>query len=72
MDIGNDVRSRQREHIIIALQLSGDVIKTVSPKVCLPETILLDLRSHRSIEDENPFLDYIVKSNHYSLITIHL
>ena len=71
MYIGNDIRTGNREYIIITLQLPGDIHKAIPAEIYFPEAVGLNLRSHRSIEDENAILNYIVKSTiHYSLITI--
>ena len=72
VDIGNHVGACQREHIVVALHLPRKMRKTVSTEVLLRKTVCLYLRTHRSIEDEYPFLDYLVKPFfHYSLFTFH-
>ena len=61
MDICDDIRSGQRKHVIVTFQLSSQIHKTVSPEICLRETIGLYLRPHRTVEDEDPLSDDIVK-----------
>ena len=62
MDVLNHIGTRQRENIVVTLQLAFNMRKTVSSEVCFRKTVCLYLRTHRPIENEYPVLDYIVKS----------
>lgn len=68
MDVCYHVRTSQREHIVVTLQQSRHILKAVSPEVLFSETVGLDLRSHCTIENKNPFFHNIVKSTHRVII----
>ena len=68
MDVCNDIWASQGEHVVIAFQQSRHILKTVSPEILFSETIALYLRSHRSIENQDPFFYYVVKSTHRVII----
>ena len=70
VDIGNHIGTRQREHVVVTLHLTRKMRKTVSPEVFFRKTVSLYLRTHRPIEDEYPFPDYIVKSLQFSIFNL--
>ena len=52
-DILDRLRLRQRQEIVVALQMTFAADETIAAEVTLVEREVLNLRSHRAVEDEN-------------------
>ena len=57
MDPTDHVRPRENEQIVVALQAPRMIAKAVAPEVRLREARALDHRAHRTVEEDDPFLD---------------
>ena len=62
MDIDDDVRTGQVQHVIVALHLPLIVCKPISTKILLTQAVGLNKGSHRPIEDENSLPDDLFKN----------
>src|SRR5258706_9988595 len=56
MDAADDVRPRQHQEVVVALQLLGMTRETLATKVALVELEGLDHRAHRAVEHEHALL----------------
>ena len=59
MDVANDERSSQRQHVVATLQFLRMVSETSSPEVFFAQLIALNHRTHRTIENED-FIEFRV------------
>ena len=57
MDIRYDVGAGQVQHIVVALHLSLKVVEARTAEVAFRQSVALYHRSHRPVEDEDPFLN---------------
>ena len=53
MDRFDDIRARQREQVVVALELAGPVGKALATEVRFLEAIILQHRAHAAIEDHD-------------------
>ena len=53
VDAGNDIRARQHQQVVVALQVLRVRLETFAAVVRLAELVLLDHRAHRAIEDQD-------------------
>ena len=61
MDPADHVRASENEQVVVALQATGMIAKPVAPKVRFFETRPLDHGAHRTIEEDDPLLDQLLK-----------
>ena len=57
MDIRDDIRAGQVQHIIVAFHLALEVVEARTAEVAFRQSVALYHRSHRPVEDEDPFLN---------------
>ena len=55
VNVGNDVRLRQHQKVVIAFYLLFYMRKTLATEIGFGELMRLNHRSHRTIEDMNAF-----------------
>ena len=53
MNVSDDERRSEREHVVAALQVSAVVGKTCPTEVLFAQPILLNHRTHRTVEDKD-------------------
>jgi len=57
VDLSDDVRSREAEQVVRALQLDRVVLEAVAPEVFLLESVPLDHRAHGAVDDQDALLE---------------
>ena len=70
MNIEDNVRTRQVEHVVIALHLSTEHVEAAA-EVFLRQVVRLNHRTHSAVKHQNALLDDILNLHHYTLIIIH-
>ena len=56
MDAADDIRTRQTEHVIVALQLSGNLFKPPLPEIVFTKSIFRNDGAHGPVKNEYSFL----------------
>ena len=69
VNVHNDSRARQVEHVVITRHHAWHVAETFAPEVPLRQAIGLNLSSHGTVEYQYPFTGYVVQSRllHFSI-----
>ncbi len=62
MDCANDVGAHQRQNVIVALQIASVSPKPLATESALIQLVLLDHRTHRTVEQHNSLLQQLAKS----------
>ncbi len=62
VDVHNDSRARQVEHVVITRHHAWHVAESFAPEVPLRQSIGLNLGSHGAVEYQYPFTGYVVQS----------
>ena len=70
MYLPNNFGARDRQQVVIAFKVVVPVGEAVAPLVVLPESVSLDHRAHRTIEQEDPLFER-GKQALSSLLAIH-
>ena len=68
MDLFDRPGQRQRQKIIIALQMALAALKTIAPKMRFIETQALNLSAHRAIKQQYPLARGAAKGRRRELI----
>ena len=71
MYVSNDLRSRNRQEIVIAFEIAGPVAESITAKVILAETVALDHRPHRAIEQHDAAFQRRDEGD-YAFLSVHL
>ncbi len=53
MDPGNQIRTRQGEHVVVALEVVAVIAEATAAEVLLAELVTLEHGAHRAIQDED-------------------
>jgi hypothetical protein len=61
MDPADDVRPRQHEQIVVALEILRVVEEALAPEVPFGEPLALDHRAHRAVENQDPARQQVVE-----------
>ena len=56
IDIRDDFRTSEVEHIVVTLHLSRRILETLATEILFRQVILLNLRTHGTVENQNPLL----------------
>ena len=64
MDVADYVGAGQTEHVVVALQLPLGIDEALATEVVLLQVVLLNERSHGSVEYEHALLGNFVNRHH--------
>ena len=53
VDLAHDVRPRQHQQVVVALEILRVVLEALTPEFGLAQTVALDHRAHRAVEDQD-------------------
>ena len=72
MNVGNHVCACQTEQVVIAFQQAWRILQQFVAKVGFSQSVLLNHRAHRTVKNQDTFLDNFIQSIHtiYSYLSI--
>jgi hypothetical protein len=62
MDTTNNVRTSERQNVVVALQVASVIAESLAPVAPLIETVLLDHSAHGSVEEHYAFLQQLLQT----------
>src|ERR1700758_748845 len=62
MNTTNNIRTGERQNVVVALQIAPVIAESLAPVAPLIETVLLDHGAHRTVEEHYAFLQQLLQT----------